>query len=89
MQAPSKKLRIINLNEHAVPVQCPKQAVQYPTEQQPPNTQKTKSKSLERLFNIAPKRNPKFKKKVCKFSWPKLKTCNAFFDHAPKENPKF
>ena len=40
-----KKLRIVNLNEHAVPVQ-------YPAEQQPPNTQPTKIKSPERFYKI-------------------------------------
>ena len=40
----SKKLRIINLNEHAVLVYYLGQAVQSPAEQQPPNTQPTKIK---------------------------------------------
>ena len=47
---PSKKLRITNLNEHAVPVQCPGQAVQSPAEQQPSNPQPTKIKSMEHPF---------------------------------------
>ena len=46
---PSKKLRITNSNKHAVPVQCPWQAVQSPAEQQPSNPQPTKIKSLKHL----------------------------------------
>ena len=45
----SKKLRIINLNVHAVPAIHPGQAVQSPAEQQPPNPQPTMIKCLEPL----------------------------------------